>query len=71
MVNRIGRVWIPPGADKASRFVEQNVNRRSLMNEPAIDFDVISWRGLEMKIATRFSIHGYAAACNQFVRATT
>jgi hypothetical protein len=41
------------------------------MNEPAIDFDVIGWCGLEMKIATRFSIHGYAAACDQFVRATT
>jgi hypothetical protein len=41
------------------------------MNEPAIDFDVIGWCWLEMKIATRFSIHGYAAACDQFVRATT
>jgi hypothetical protein len=41
------------------------------MNESAIDFDVIGWRRLEMKIATRFSIHGDAAGRNQFIRATT
>jgi hypothetical protein len=71
MVNRIDCVWIPPGANKASRFVEQNVNGRSLMNEPAVDFDVIGWCGLKMEIATRFSIHGHATAGDQFVRATT
>jgi hypothetical protein len=62
IVNRVDGVWIPSGADKAGWFVKQNVSRRSLMNELAIDFDVIGWRGLEMKIATRFSIHGHATA---------
>ena len=41
------------------------------MNESAIDFDVIGWCGLEMKIPTRFSIHGDATASDQFVRAAT
>ena len=71
MINRIVRVWIPSSTDEANRFVEQNVNSRSLMNEPAIDFDVIGGRRLEMKIATRFSIHDDAAGRNQFIRATT
>jgi hypothetical protein len=41
------------------------------MNEFAIDFDVIVCRWLEMKIPTRFSIHGHATAGDQFVRAAT
>src|SRR2546430_17633581 len=62
IVNRIGCVGIPPGANKASRFIQSNINRRSLMNEFAVDFDVIGWCGLEMKIPTRFSIHSHTTA---------
>jgi len=69
IVNRIGYVWIASRTDESSRFIEQNVNGRGLMNEFAIDFDVIGCRWLEMKIATRFSIHGDATAGDQFVRA--
>ena len=71
IVNRIDYVWIASRANESSRFVEQNVYGRGLMNEFAIDLDVIVCRWLEMKIPTRFSIHGDATAGDQFVRAAT
>jgi hypothetical protein len=71
IVNGVGGIWIPPGADKASRFVQQNVNVGALMNEFAIDFDVIGRGRLKMKIVTRFSIHGYATGRDQFICAAT
>ena len=67
VVNRIGYVRIAPRADEASWFVQQKVNVRVLMNELAIDFNVIGWGRLEMKIPARFSIHHHTTAGDQFV----
>jgi hypothetical protein len=71
VVNRIGYVRIASRADEASWFVEQKVNMRVLTNELAIDFDVIGWGWLEMKIPARFSIHRHTTTGDQFVGTTT
>ena len=64
MVDSVGSIWIAPGTNKTRWFVENDINWRTLMNQFAIDLNVIDRRGLKVKIPTRFSIHRYATGCD-------
>ena len=71
MVNRVRAVRVAPGTHKTTRFVQQNVNGRTSMDQFPVDFDVIGRARLKMKIRARFSIHGHAPGGDQLIRAAT
>jgi len=64
IIDRVGCFGIASRANETGRLIQHDINVPALMNEFAIDLDVIRYRRLEMKINARFSVHRYATGCD-------
>ena len=71
MVNRVRNVRVAPRTHKTRRFVQYNVNGCASVDQFPVDFDVIGWTRLKMKIRARFSVHRHATGRDQLIGAAT
>src|SRR3984893_6672192 len=63
----VPRVWIFPGRNKSSRFVQDNVQRPLRVHELAIHFHVVALVRLRAEVCADFSVYGDATGRYQFV----
>ena len=60
-------MWISPGGNESGGLMQHDSERRSNVNQFAVDFNVIAYAGLRTEVGARLAVNRNLAGRDQFI----